>query len=445
MRSTLVAVALCLLFAAPVAAEEAVPEAKPEPEVTRIPEISVTETRHPRSTESLTGRTDVRDLGESRDRGAWTLDEAIEDIPGVDIQGDSRYGQEVKVQMRGVTSGYSTQRVLVLLDGRPLTSEYLGAVDIAVYPLAAFERVEVARGPASAAYGTNALGGVINYIPRRGAETPVTEGYIEGGSFSTFNAGFSHGSKLGPVDIFLNVDTATTDGYMRNSRGDRMDWDRTAGFLNVGYETDRMDVRAYLHGHQGKGTDEDFDRDVERWSADLSFAYDFAPESEALFRLRAYHNDEDQELAWFEVPATRYDFVSDGVIVTQSFRVHSAHLLTGGGELRRQDARVREFAGDVDETEDTWSLFLQDEWSVTDGVGIVGQVMSTYSKPPFTANARRTAGETSSASTSCATSASMSSCTRTAAGVVPTHQPAMAPAPKDAIPASIPSKPYSTT
>ncbi|MEN8149289.1 MAG: TonB-dependent receptor [Planctomycetota bacterium] len=366
--------AVLLLSTSPAFAEEpSKPEApeKAEPDVTKLPETTVTETRNPVAVQSLTGRTTVRDQEEIRERGAWTLEEAIQDAPAVTIEGTARYGQEVKVQMRGIPSGFGTQRVLMLLDGRPLTQEYTGNADVAQFPLAAYRRVEITQGPASAAYGSNALGGVVNFLPRRGTEIPVTELWLEGGSFATFTTGFAHGAKVGELDYFLSVDSTSTDGYLENTSGDDMDWSRRSSFLNLGWETERADVRGYLYGMTGTGTDESFDRDLDRWSVDLAFTYHVAPKNDGTFRARAWYQDMQQDLYWFYGATTDYDLATTGLNVTQTWSVLDDHLLTGGGEIYRQQADVAEPAGDVDEAETTWSLFLQDEWTVTDDVRVV--------------------------------------------------------------------------
>jgi outer membrane receptor protein involved in Fe transport len=61
--------------------------------------------------------------------------------------------------------GMGASRTLVLLDGRRMVpSNRLGAVDINLFPEAMIERVEVVTGGASAAYGTDAVAGVVNFI-----------------------------------------------------------------------------------------------------------------------------------------------------------------------------------------------------------------------------------------------------------------------------------------
>jgi outer membrane cobalamin receptor len=346
--------ALCLILTLtlPVLAEE---------EPSAVPETTVTATRTPRDIETLSGTAEVVDLGETRLRDAWTLEEAVREMNGVDVVGHSRYGQEVRLNTRGVTSGYGTQRTLVLLDGRPVTDEYLGNVDLAQYPLFAMERIELVRGPASSLYGTNALGGVVNLIPRRGRETPATELFAEGGSFGTRRGGFSHGRMVGPVDLFVAGDAGDTDGYLNNSRGGDMDWQTLSGFANVGYEEDLFGIRAILGTMTGEGTDEDYDRVLSRDMQDLSFTLRPEAGSPNETHLRLYRSGLDQTLRWFERPETDFDQSSLGAILCQSYRVHAAHLLTGGIEWRREDAEVSELAGPVDEDAAVWSVFLQDE------------------------------------------------------------------------------------
>ena len=75
-----------------------------------------------------------------------------------------------------------------------IRSYYVGEFDISSLPVSDFERVEVIRGPQSALYGSNAMGGVVNFIPRKGEEGRQYELGLAGGSFSTLQW---NGSALG--------------------------------------------------------------------------------------------------------------------------------------------------------------------------------------------------------------------------------------------------------
>ncbi|WP_106479000.1 TonB-dependent receptor [Phytohalomonas tamaricis] len=93
--------------------------------------------------------------------------------------------------MRGIGSN----KTLVLLNGRRLANNALngGAVDLNMIPFGAIERVEVLRDGASAIYGTDAIGGVINFITKKdldggdiefGYETPTHSGGGDNGDIS---------------------------------------------------------------------------------------------------------------------------------------------------------------------------------------------------------------------------------------------------------------------
>ncbi|HEX7090398.1 MAG TPA: TonB-dependent receptor [Longimicrobiales bacterium] len=112
---------------------------------------------------------------------------------GVDLQ--ARSSAQADLSLRGG----SFEQVLVLVDGARMSGAQTGHFDLDLaIPLAEVERIEVLRGPATALYGADAVGGVINIVTRRGAEGVRVS--VEGGSFgtgaATASAGFD-GDALG--------------------------------------------------------------------------------------------------------------------------------------------------------------------------------------------------------------------------------------------------------
>ena len=104
---------------------------------------------------------------EEMDRKSPSLaGDALQGIPGVDVQRTGSLGGLENIKIRG---GKSTH-TLVMIDGFPVNSPSSGEFDISALPVNGFERVEIVRGAQSALYGSNAMGGVVNFIPRKGEE-----------------------------------------------------------------------------------------------------------------------------------------------------------------------------------------------------------------------------------------------------------------------------------
>ncbi|MFZ1566058.1 TonB-dependent receptor plug domain-containing protein, partial [Sphingorhabdus sp.] len=77
--------------------------------------------------------------------------------------------------------GQGAGSTLVLLNGRRVASHGIGggAVDVNQIPFAAIERIEVLEDGASAIYGTDAIGGVINFITKSSFQGVALNGFVD--------------------------------------------------------------------------------------------------------------------------------------------------------------------------------------------------------------------------------------------------------------------------
>lgn len=102
---------------------------------------------------------------EDIDRGQITsVAEAMSRLPGVDISQNGGIGQLTSLFIRGTSASH----VLLLIDGVRLNQAGIsGASDLSQIPIALVQRIEYIRGPRSAVYGSDAIGGVVNIITRR--------------------------------------------------------------------------------------------------------------------------------------------------------------------------------------------------------------------------------------------------------------------------------------
>lgn len=104
-------------------------------------------------------------------QGLTTAQEVLNTIPmnQTSTVSSSAVGSGTGGQATADLRGLGSNKTLVLLNGRRLANHpYFGeSVDLNIIPIAALERVEVLRDGASAIYGTDAIGGVINFITKR--------------------------------------------------------------------------------------------------------------------------------------------------------------------------------------------------------------------------------------------------------------------------------------
>lgn len=90
-----------------------------------------------------------------------SLIDVIRRLPGVDATQSGGMGQLSSLYIRGTES----RHVLILVDGVRLNQAGVsGSSDLSQFPIAMVQRIEYIRGPRSAVYGSDAIGGVINII-----------------------------------------------------------------------------------------------------------------------------------------------------------------------------------------------------------------------------------------------------------------------------------------
>ncbi len=82
-------------------------------------------------------------------------------------------------------------------------------------------RLEVLRGPQSALYGAQAIGGVISYTTLSGADAPGVRGRLEYGSFDSWNGAARAAGVAGDLDYALSLSGATTNGTPSARNGKR--------------------------------------------------------------------------------------------------------------------------------------------------------------------------------------------------------------------------------
>jgi outer membrane cobalamin receptor len=205
-----------------------------DPVVVSVTHLELLRSRVPNSVSVVTRR----DLVE---RGAPSvLTVASERVPGLFVSQRGVLGYGVaqgaagRVSIRGAGASPNTQ-VLVMTDGRPQTMGLFGHPIADTHVSSGVERVEVVRGPASLLYGTNAMGGVVNVITRKGWRPgPAVEAAASYGSFATQRqeVAFDYGISSG-AGISVAGNRYRTDGH-RPSASFAIDNVTVRGGMRVG-------------------------------------------------------------------------------------------------------------------------------------------------------------------------------------------------------------------
>ena len=144
-----------------------------------------------------------------RARGVVMVSDALASVPGLTLVRSGSFGATTSLFARGGESDY----VKVLIDGVPVNNPG-GTFDFASLTTDNLDRIEVVRGPASVAYGSDAVAGVIQLFTRRG--TGPVRGFadVRGGTFGTVEGegGVAGGNSL--VGYSLGASSRQTDGFL---------------------------------------------------------------------------------------------------------------------------------------------------------------------------------------------------------------------------------------
>lgn len=154
--------------------------------------------------------------------GARTVSEALEAVPALHVSRNTLQNNYTPTfGLRGILTG-SAPHVLMMVNGVPRTSVFLGNPDETPVelPVENIARIEVIRGPGSALYGADAFAGTINIVTKTGGDINGTSFALRAGSFDSQDAWVQHGSKSGELEIAAYLKVGTTDGQRRTIRAD---------------------------------------------------------------------------------------------------------------------------------------------------------------------------------------------------------------------------------
>ncbi|MBB2485933.1 TonB-dependent receptor [Mitsuaria sp. WAJ17] len=325
---------------------------------------------------------------------ANSIPDLLRDAVGVHNQSNANGRDEI--QIRGMDGRYT----LVLVDGRRVSSA--GALwrgsdfDLTTVPLASIDRIEIVRGPMSALYGSDAIGGVVNIITKRpgkdwhgslGAELRLIESGEEGRQQRV------HAAASGALGADLSLAVAGEfyhrDAWFQHSAQDpkevpgleakrsanlvstltwRVDPRQTLD-LDLGYNRDKRPYALDSYVYYPAWNYEAFsysEQQISRKTLGLSHRgrWDWGQSFTTYKRERARIDDFASS---YDAPKQRHYQEHNDYLRSYAVSQVGAHALTGGVDLRRQEVRDPSTylqTGRVRSTQ--YAAFMQDEFKASD-------------------------------------------------------------------------------
>ncbi|RZL91690.1 MAG: TonB-dependent receptor [Variovorax sp.] len=208
-----------------------------------LPETVVTATRTPTRVDEVIADVVVIDRAKIEQMANRTLTEILARTAGVQVSSTGGAGKTSSVYIRGTEARHT----ILLIDGVRYGSASLGTPSWDNIPVDMIDRIEVVKGPASALYGSDGVGGVVQVFMRRGepgesAFRPRVSTTLGTRSYNQATAGFTGSS--GALTYALDVQRTREKGFsatnskvaFNNFNPDRDPFDQDAGSFSLGYQ-----------------------------------------------------------------------------------------------------------------------------------------------------------------------------------------------------------------
>ena len=202
--------------------------------------VVVTASRVPERASAAVAEVSVIDRAMLDRSAGRTLVELLSQLPGLQFTSNGGLGKSASVFIRGLEARHT----LLLLDGVRIGSATLGTPSLDNLPLDTVERIEVVRGPMSALYGSDAVGGVIQIFTSRGKPGLQPVARVTAGSdrHGQVSAGVGYGQ--GGFDASLQLQHTETQGFSAtnpkaqfgNYNADRDGFRQDGGSLRLGWQ-----------------------------------------------------------------------------------------------------------------------------------------------------------------------------------------------------------------
>jgi vitamin B12 transporter len=333
--------------------------------------IVITATGEAQPADAVAAATTVISSAEIEASGEATVAELLRRVTGATLLRSGQDGGVTSLFVRGTGSA----QTLVLFDGVRLNSPFFGGYDWSLPLTVGTGRIEMVRGPFSALYGADAIGGVVQLVPERDG-SPGAQALLEGGSARWRRAEVEAATRLGDADLVVA-------GGLRDGSGELANDDFSArsvivdasfalpsgGHLGALARVSRTRTEVPFAGasatpHRNTGADETLLAVPARFSLGTG---ELAVTLDHVQRQVTYRDPDDP----YGFVAADTDAASDGARASYRLAL-PGHNVTVGCEWRRDEVTDASSYGVslAGRTITTGSLFAQDEVTVGTHLGL---------------------------------------------------------------------------
>lgn len=366
-------------------------------------EIIVTATKTRESVATVPSTFTIIDEEEIAARGVSQFKDILKDIPGLHVVQTGSFGSPVSIFTRG-TNSYHT---LVLIDGVKIYDPMhpQAAYNPAYLTLDNVERIEVVRGNYSTLYGSDAIGGVINIMTKKGYGKPQMSLTNEGGSFGTYKTGLGLSGEMKGLHYTLSSSWLHTDGISKaNSKLDNLENDAHEDFTfssrldyDISDDLSAGSVVRYTCGmtelDSAGGTLQDDTNQKERQREMVFSSYvDYFPTDwlDSKLRIswmdfyRKYKDDQDSLADFYGYTRSMFEGWDLSLDWQNTFDLMEYGNVVGGFDWHKESGYSRDLTGDsvlgftenVSTDVSTWDAgyYLQTKLDLFDSINVVGGV-----------------------------------------------------------------------
>lgn len=177
----------------------------PSVETGMLEEIVTTATRTEQSLQNIPMPVTLIKGADIQRMGALRLNEVLAEQTGIQVIQDHGSG----VQMQGLNTDY----VLILIDGEPVIGRTKGNIDLTRLVVGNIDRIEIVKGPSSSLFGSEAMGGVINIITKKGQKELAGSLRARYRRYNTLDLSAEAGKQHQKIGWYAFANRMSSDGY----------------------------------------------------------------------------------------------------------------------------------------------------------------------------------------------------------------------------------------